>query len=125
MNWGTVILVTVVVLFFVVPKLRQVPKKEAVEMLRQGAAFIDVRTRGEFAQHSIPGSLNLPLQELAKAIRQEKIDPTDPILVFCHSGMRSSAAMRQLRSLGYTRVRNIGSFARAHSIWNLSNSQSE
>jgi len=121
MDWGTVILIVAVGLFFALPRLSQVSKKEAVQLLKQGAAFIDVRTRGEFAQQSIPGSRNVPLQELAHAIQDEKLEPDAPILVFCHSGMRSSAAKRQLRALGYTQVRNVGSFARAHNVWKLSN----
>lgn len=120
MNWGLVIVALALVLFFVLPKLRQVSLPEAVKLLREGAAFIDVRTAGEFASNSIPGSKNLPLNDLPRLIEQEDIGKDDPVLVFCMSGMRSGTAYNQLRRLGYTRVYNVGSFPRAQKVWMLS-----
>jgi len=120
MDWGTIFIITVVAAFFILPRLRQAPVQEVVQLLQSGAAFIDVRTPGEYRQVSIPGSVNIPLQELAQRIGGEGISKEDPVLVFCQSGMRSATAMSRLRSLGYTRVRNVGSFGRAQKVWMLS-----
>jgi 3-mercaptopyruvate sulfurtransferase SseA len=43
--------------------------------------FLDVRTPGEFAQSRIPGSINIPLDELAD--RLGELDPEDRFLTVC------------------------------------------
>ena len=76
-------------------------------MLRaQGAVEIDVRSPGEFAEGSAPGSINIPLQVLAARIHEI---PTDrPIVLCCASGGRSGMAKMVLEKNGFTRVYNIG-----------------
>lgn len=68
------------------------------EVLAQGT-IIDVRTRAEFQQGHLEGSLNIPLQELDRSllkIRQLK----QPIITCCRSGNRSGMAARQLKTNG-------------------------
>ena len=42
-------------------------------LLQEGAQMVDVRTPGEFAAGHAPGSLNIPLQDLAEGART--LDP--------------------------------------------------
>ncbi len=123
LNWGLVIVVLVLVVFFVIPKLRQVSVEEAVRLLKGGAPFIDVRSQGEFASNSIPGTKNLPMHELGRLIEKEGIEKDQPVLVFCQSGMRSGTAVNLLRRMGYKEVFNVGSFPRAQKVWMMSESQ--
>lgn len=72
-----------------------------------GAVLLDVRTRQEYAQSRLPGSRNIPLDEIG---RDDGIGggPDTPLFVYCHSGARSSQAVAVLRRMGYRNVTNIG-----------------
>lgn len=72
-----------------------------------GAKLVDVRTREEFMERSIPGSVNVPLQDM-QAIKKyaQKLDT--PLYLYCRTGARSSTAANLLMNMGYTSVHNIG-----------------
>ncbi len=73
----------------------------------EGAILLDVRTTGEYQEGHIPGSKNIPLQNLDEVA--EIADNKDtPIFVHCLSGGRSRQAAAMLQQMGYTKVRNIG-----------------
>lgn len=120
MEWFTIILAAFVIFYLVLPKLNQAPLDQAANALREGAPFIDVRTSREFSQQSIPGSKNYPLARFAQDIEQASYDRDQTILVFCLSGSRSASALRQLKSMGYTKVMNVGSISRAQKVRELS-----
>ena len=72
--------------------------------------LLDVRTREEYAQGHIPGSVNVPLSELAAV--DETISAKDtPLYVYCLSGGRSARAAAQLSGMGYASVVNMGGIA--------------
>ena len=75
-----------------------------------GAVLLDVRTPQEYQGGRIPGSQNVPLQSLdaGNAVTAPK---DTPLFVYCHSGARSSQAVRILTQKGYTSVKNIGGMA--------------
>lgn len=76
----------------------------------EGALLLDVRTTQEYQAGHIPGSINLPLQELDNA--EEIIENEDtPIYVYCRSGSRSRQAAAILGAMGYSDVTNIGGIA--------------
>ena len=77
-----------------------------------GAVLLDVRTPQEFAQGSIPGSRNLPLQELRAA--PELISTDTPLFVYCLSGARSRQAAALLQRMGYSSVVNLGGICNYH-----------
>ena len=75
-----------------------------------GAVLLDVRSPQEYREGHIPGSQNVPLQQLDKV--EEVTDNIDTILyVYCHSGARSRQAVSLLQAMGYTNVHNIGGIA--------------
>lgn len=76
------------------------------QMVANGAQIIDVRTKAEYANGHIAGSVNIPLQELEKAYLKIKKDK--PVITCCASGMRSSAAKNFLKGKGFTEVYNGG-----------------
>ncbi len=75
-----------------------------------GAVLLDVRTAQEYREGHIPSGKNVPLQELDRvtAMVPEK---DAPLFVYCHSGARSSQAVRLLARMGYTNIKNIGGIA--------------
>ena len=75
-----------------------------------GAVLLDVRTPQEYREGHIPGSQNMPLQQLDKV--EEVTENKDTVLyVYCRSGARSRQAVSLLKHMGYTNVHNIGGIA--------------
>ena len=75
-----------------------------------GAVLLDVRTPQEYREGHIPGSQNVPLQQLDKV--EEVTENKDTALyVYCRSGARSRQAVSLLKHMGYTNVHNIGGIA--------------
>lgn len=83
-------------------------KKELPELLKRGGVVVDVRTAGEFRAGSSPGSVNIPLGELERAL--SRLDPGKPVIVCCASGARSAAAGAILKKHGFKFVVNAGSW---------------
>ena len=77
---------------------------------RQGASFIDVRSKEEFAQASAPGTINIPLQELNS--RLAEIPKSAPVVLCCASGTRSGMAKLVLKKNGYGQVHNVGNWSK-------------
>jgi len=66
--------------------------------------LIDVRTPLEFGNGSIPGAVNIPVDELRE--RLGELDASKTIWVFCQVGLRGYTASRILAQRGF-RVRNL------------------
>ena len=72
-----------------------------------GAVLLDVRTPQEYREGHIPGSKNVPLQQLDK-ISSVADNKNIPLFVYCYSGGRSRQAASMLQYMGYSNVQNIG-----------------
>jgi len=75
---------------------------------QEGAQLVDVRSLAEFAAGNVPGSVNIPLDEIRQ--RAKELDPQRWVIVFCASGTRSAMARRRLKGLGFDKVLNAGSW---------------
>lgn len=73
----------------------------------KGAVLLDVRTKEEYADYHISGSVNIPLDRL-DTIHGNIPDKTIPLFVHCLSGGRSASAAAYLKRNGYSRVYDIG-----------------
>ena len=71
------------------------------------AVLIDVRTKEEYKDGHIEGSINIPLQNIY-SVQTVITDLDKPIFVHCLSGGRSAQATSVLKSMGYRNVENIG-----------------
>ena len=80
----------------------------ATQTLPVDSVLIDVRSPGEFSQGHIEGSANCPVGDIANRIAAICSDKSANIIVFCASGMRSSAARNVLMKMGYASVFNGG-----------------
>jgi rhodanese-related sulfurtransferase len=78
-------------------------------LIKSGALVIDVRSAGEFSGGHISGAINIPHNVVSRDIAHYSKDKTKPIIVYCHSGMRSASAKKSLEQSGYTQVINGGS----------------
>lgn len=81
---------------------------EATQLInRQDALVLDVREQAEFAQSHILNARWLPLSQLeARAGEIEKFKDK-PLIVYCASGSRSSAAASALTKRGFSKVVNL------------------
>ena len=69
--------------------------------------LVDVRPPEEYRDGHIPGSINVPLQQI-EDIDLEVSDMSTPLFVYCRSGARSRQATAILQGMGYEEVYNIG-----------------
>lgn len=75
-----------------------VDTSQAIAMVRDGAALLDVREPHEWRAGHAPQAIHVPLGQLDKA--QRRLPKDGPVLVMCASGMRSRTAAKRLRALG-------------------------
>ena len=61
--------------------------------------IIDVRTPAEFAQGQVPGSMNIPLNEIPQRLEEIR-KMKGPLVLCCASGNRSGQAMHYLLEHG-------------------------
>lgn len=66
--------------------------------------LVDVRTFEEFTGGHIPGATNIDFYDPAFRARIGKLDPAQPVYVYCKSGGRSAKAAQIFRELGFTQV---------------------
>ncbi len=67
--------------------------------------LVDVRTREEFELGTIPGAINIPLEELRE--RMKELPMERPVYLFCSVGLRGYLASNILKDNGYRDVRNL------------------
>jgi phage shock protein E len=109
-------LIAVTFVFYLIKLTTRITPPQVAELLSQGALIIDVRTPKEFDSGSLPGAVNLPLDEITDRIKSVAPDKDKPLLLHCLSGTRSGMARSRLKALGYSNVHNLGSFSRAASL---------
>lgn len=81
-----------------------ISRRELAEQ-KDRVMLIDTRTPEEYSFGTIPGAVNIPLDE----IREHLPDiPTDrPVVLFCAVGLRGYLAQRILMGRGYDNIRNL------------------
>lgn len=71
----------------------------------EAMTLLDVRTNNEFQSKRIPGAVHIPLRELSE--RAHELPKTQPIIIHCAGGYRSSSAMSLLRAQGFGEVSDL------------------
>ena len=69
--------------------------------------IVDVRTPEEFAEGHVPGSINIPLNEIPERVAEFR-GMASPIILCCRSGARSGNAAAYLAQQGISEVENGG-----------------
>jgi rhodanese-related sulfurtransferase len=78
------------------------------EVISNGSVILDVRTKSEYQSGHLRNSINIPIDNLQKSIKE--LDKNKPIITCCASGSRSAYARRILKSNGFENVYNGGSW---------------
>jgi phage shock protein E len=118
MNRLAVFALFAVAIVIFVRRSRRISPGPAAEALKCGALLIDVRSREEFNSAHLPNAINLPVNEIEALAPDHLKDKNQPLLLHCHSGIRSETAKNLLEKMGYTSVSNLGSYQRAAKIVN-------
>ena len=72
---------------------------------KDGIMLIDTRTPEEFSFGTIPGAVNIPLDEMRG--RLSEIPEDKPVVLFCAVGLRGYLAQRILMGHGYRNTANL------------------
>ncbi len=72
---------------------------------RDSYQILDVRQPREYEQGHLGGALLMPVKEIPDRIAE--LDRDEPLLVYCHSGVRSKAASQLLLAEGFKEVYNM------------------
>ena len=83
-------------------------KSELSKLIKEDAVLVDVRSSEEFAEGSVDGAINIPVDVLQDNI--EKFPADKPIIVFCKSGNRAEKAIKILEENNILDVVNGGSW---------------
>ena len=78
------------------------------EVIAKGAIILDVRTKKEYAEGHMNGSLNVSLDKIYDSMSWLLKDV--PIITCCASGDRSQTAKEILEANGYEKVYNGGAW---------------
>lgn len=81
---------------------------DAKKMIENGGKIIDVRSASEFKGGHYKKAINIQHTNISAGIKKEKISKETPIILYCASGARASAALSVLKADGYTNVQNAG-----------------
>jgi len=68
---------------------------------------LDVRTPKEFSAGHIDGALNINVLSGNFTSEINKLDKTKTYLVYCKSGVRSTKAVRKMKSAGFDKIYNL------------------
>jgi phage shock protein E len=79
------------------------------------AIVIDVRTPTEYLTARLDGALLYDIQNPNFTARLAELDPTASYIVYCRSGNRSAAAIKQMKAAGFTNLVDLGSLENAAS----------
>ncbi len=85
-------------------KLKVVPWTKVAE-IDPTALLIDVRAPHEYASGNIPGSVNIPVDDLREQLKS--MDKNQQIYIYCQIGLRGYLAQRILMQNGFEQVHNI------------------
>jgi len=91
-----------------------IDRARAHALVDKGARLVDVRTPEEYAERHAGPAINLPLDQIpARAAELGGHD--QPIIVYCHTGVRAAIAARRLQQAGFKHVYNLGTLGH----WNF------
>lgn len=100
-------------------RLRVIPWS-AVGQISSDDLLVDVRTAVEYAGGNIPGSINIPVDELRS--RLDELDPNKNLFIYCQIGLRGYLAQRILLQNGYQNVQNISG---GYKLWSACDLESK
>ncbi len=87
--------------------LMSVESTDAVKLINNDAAVIDLRSNESFARGHIVNARNVPLDELSAKLEKLTSLKDKPVLAVCEMGVSSTKAVNTLRQAGFESVYNL------------------
>ncbi len=85
--------------------VKHVKADEAAKIIAAGkVTVVDVRTPDEFKDGHIQGAKNIDIMSSDFEAQLGKLDKTQPTLVHCQAGGRSTRALKTFEKLGFTHL---------------------
>lgn len=75
---------------------------EAVRLINDGAAVVDIRSADAFARGHITNAKNIPQDELAA--KRDTLNKQKPLVAVCDAGVTTNRAVASLRKAGFESV---------------------
>ena len=101
----TTLLLLLPTLMLAADPAKHVKADEAAKIIADGkVAVIDVRTPDEFKDGHIQGAKNIDIMGNDFEAQLAKLDKTQPTLVHCQAGGRSTRALKVFEKLGFTNL---------------------
>lgn len=104
----------------ILQKRLQVVPWHIVNELEADDILVDVRTVTEFEKGNIPGSVNIPVDDLRERLDELPVDKN--IYIYCQVGLRGYLAQRILAQSGFPNVFNVSG---GYQSWNACNLETE
>ncbi len=85
-------------------KFEEIDVNKVMELLKNNALLIDVRSKESYVKEHIKGAINIPVNEIEN--RLNEIPKDRPVVVYCTNVncTASLSAAQKLTSLGYSNV---------------------
>jgi rhodanese-related sulfurtransferase len=89
--------------------VKEITVEELAAALAEGRAprLVDVRSEGEHAIAHLSGAQLVPLPELPARIGEIEASQGEPIVVYCHHGVRSKSGAAILQAAGFENVTSL------------------
>ena len=81
--------------------------EQLLQMQKNGAIIVDVRSTQEYNEGHISGAINIPHYEIIKNVKNIIKNKNDNIILYCQMGTRSTEACKNLKRLGYMNLYNL------------------
>ncbi|MDO8714325.1 MAG: rhodanese-like domain-containing protein [Polynucleobacter sp.] len=80
------------------------PTEATIWMNRRKAAVLDLRPEDAFKAGHLPGAKHVPSNAIAARIEKLKLDPKNPLILVCETGVSSRKAIAEVQKLGFAEV---------------------
>jgi len=80
------------------------PPEATIWMNRRKASVLDLRSEEAFKAGHLPGAKHVPADAIASRIEKLKLDPKNPLILVCETGVSSRKAMAEVQKLGFAEV---------------------
>ncbi len=100
-----VVLFSLAVVSFTNTSSKTIGTQEVTMMInREKATVIDLRSKADFNNGHLLGSINIPTAELKSADKQLDKIRENPIILIDGNGMQTAASAQQLQKMGFSQI---------------------
>lgn len=106
---GAVLLLSIALLACNAGEPGEVSRDQVAAWIGQAGAplLLDVRSQQEFAGGHIPGSINIPVAELASRLGEIEAHKGSEVVVYCERGGRAVVATEILEAVNFSSIRHM------------------